>query len=126
MKIVNLKQLCEETDGTLFACIKEDSDINFALPMQIKFDTFKYSDDSFHFNGLACLNPMPIPTNNQISNGEIFYYDGTDYDFRDDGHNKFVVYNKSEIKMIISALNDALEEQDKYDAEKVYKCNVNK
>lgn len=124
MKIVDLKGLCNEPDGTVFAIIKENHQAEDTLPLQIKFDSLKYQDGSMHFNGLCSLNPLPDVEGN-MENGEeyvsrMFYYDGADYELRDDGHDKFIVYNIKEVKMMIEALDDAIKEYNNFDIDKVY------
>jgi len=123
MKIVNLQQLREEPDGTVFACIKENYEAVDCLPLQVKGDSFKYNG-GIHFNGLGYINPIPCIDQNIQDNveyhAELFYYDGTDNELKDDGKNKFVVYSKKEIFMMIEALNDAIDTQNNFDSNTLF------
>lgn len=124
MRIVNLKQLCEEPDGIVFAQIKENYEIDFILGLQIKFDSFIYNE-GIHFNGIGYLNPQPCERDNFQENieytSETFYVDTSDHDFRDDKADKFAVYNKAEIQMMIETLKNALDMQNAFNVNDLYK-----
>lgn len=122
MRIINLKQLCKEPVGTVFACIESNHESESELALRIKTNSFRYDDGSLHFNGTMWVNPVPENTSNyngEELESEIFHYDGADHDLRDDGYNKFSVYNQNEIRMMIESLNYALSKQREFNIEKI-------